>query len=34
MAAGNGSEEFALKELTNVVLCQTGGARDGLAGAW
>ena len=34
MAAGSRSEESALEELVGTFLCQTGGARDKLAGGW
>ena len=34
MAAGSGSGESALEELTGVLVCWIGGARDSLAGAW
>ena len=32
MAAGSGSEDSALEVLIEMVRCQTGGARDDLAG--
>ena len=34
MAAGSGSEESALEELTGILHCLTGGTRDDLAGGW